>query len=161
MLALRFAAVLGLVFWVGGLAALGLIAAPALFDVIGASGTGGRALAGAAFGETLSRFHTASYICGGVILASLAIRGVLGPRPRHFFIRMMISSLMVGASAWSGFVLIPQIREAQRAVGASAAAPAEIEARRADFSRLHGLSTSLQLVPLVGGLALIFLELKE
>ena len=33
--------------------------------------------------------------------------------------------------------------------------------RRIEFGRLHVLATSLQLLPLLGGLALIFWELKE
>jgi hypothetical protein len=161
MLALRFAAVLGLAFWVGGVAALGMIAAPALFDVVGGSGPGGRALAGAAFGETLSRFHSATYICAAVLLASLAVRGVLGPRPRHFAIRVLISTLMLAASAWSGLVLIPRIQEAQRTLGASTSTLPDGDPRRVEFGRLHGMSSSLQLVPLLGGLALIFFELKD
>jgi hypothetical protein len=158
MLALRFAAVLGLVFWVGGLAALGAIAAPAMFDVIGAGTAGGRALAGAAFGETLSRFQTASYLCAAVIVVSLVARGVLGPRPRHFSIRVFISALMVAASAWTGVVLIPRVQEAQRTLAASGP---DSDRRRAAVGRLHGMSTSLQLVPLVGGLVLLFFELKD
>lgn len=158
MLALRFAAVLGLVFWVGGLAVLGVIAAPALFDALGAArGPEGRALAGAAFGATLQRFQFASYICAGIILGSLVVRAVLGPRPRYFAARMILSVLMIAASAWTGFVLIPQIARAQLAIGATGAD----DPRRQEFGRLHGMSTALQFVPLVGGLALLLFELKD
>jgi hypothetical protein len=162
MLALRFAAVLGLVFWVGGLAVLGSIAAPALFDALGAArGPEGRALAGAAFGATLQRFQFASYICAGIILGSLVVRAVLGPRPRHFAARMILSVLMIAASAWTGFVLIPQIARAQLALGAPALSPGADDPRRQEFGRLHGMSTALQFVPLVGGLALLLFELKD
>jgi hypothetical protein len=158
MLALRFAAVLGLVFWVGGLAVLGGIAAPALFEALGAArGPEGRALAGAAFGAALERFQFASYICAGIILGSLVLRAVLGPRPRHFAARMILSVLMIAASAWTGFVLIPQIARAQPAIGA----PGADDSRRQEFGRLHGMSTALQFVPLVGGLALLLFELKD
>jgi len=160
MLALRFAAVLGLVFWVGGLAVLGIIGAPALFDVIGASGPDGRALAGAAFGETLARFQSATYVCAAVILASLTVRALLGPRPRYFLIRMLIAAAMTGTSLWSGFVLLPRMQQAQRTLGPSSAS-ADANARRIEFNRLHAMSTSLQLVPLLGGLVLIFFELKD
>lgn len=160
MLALRFAALLGLVFWVGGLAALGAIMAPAVFDVLGATGPGGRALAGATFGEAFARFNTATYTCGAVIVVSLAIRGLLGPRPSRFGIRVAFATLMIAASLWSGFVLIPRIQAAQRTVATPSGLAAD-DGRRAEFGRLHGLSSSLQLVPLVGGLALIFLELKD
>ena len=159
MLALRLVAVLGLVFWIGGLAALGTIAAPALFDVLGTS-SDGRALAGAAFGETFRRFQTATYLCGALIVVSLLVRGVLGPRPRHFSLRLIISTLMLAATAWTGFVLLPQIQDAQRTLGVAATA-GDHERRRAMFGRLHSVSSSLQLVPLIGGLALIFFELKD
>lgn len=160
MLALRFAAVMGLVFWVGGLAALGAIGAPVLFDVLGARGPDGRALAGLVFGETLSRFHLAAYGCSGVVIASLLVRAILGPRPRRFAVRLLVAIVMAGATAWSGLVLVPRIQASQRTLGAASALPAA-DPRRIEFERLHGLSTSLQLVPLLGGLALIFFELKD
>ena len=160
MLGLRFAALLGLVFWVGGLAALGAITAPAVFEVVGASGPGGRTLAGATFGEAFARFNTATYLCGALIVLSLAVRGLLGPRPSRFAIRVALATVMLGVSLYSGFVLIPRINAAQRTFATPSALP-EHDARRAEFGRLHGLSSSLQLVPLVGGLALIFFELKD
>ena len=84
MLALRFAAVLALVFWVGGLVVLGVFAAPAAFDVLETRGAEGRVLAGAVFGETLRRFHIATYAAGGILIVSLLARAVLGPRPMRF-----------------------------------------------------------------------------
>ena len=160
MLALRYAAVLALVFWIGGLAALGALAAPAAFDVLGPHAEG-RALAGAVFGETLRRFHPAAYLCGAIVLLSLAARGVLGPRPRRFAIRTVVAMTMLGASAWSGLVVSPQIETARRSLRVSPSALPEGDARRVQFGRLHGMSTSLQLVPLLGGLVLLFFELKD
>ncbi len=160
MLALRFSALLALVFWIGGLLALGAIAAPATFDVLGARSEDGRALAGAVFGETLRRFQTGAYLCGAVLIATLAARAVLGPRPRRVGLRMGITAAMVASAAWTGLVMIPQIEEAQRTRLASPAAPGD-DPRRAQFARLHGLATSLQLVPVLGGLALLLFELKD
>jgi hypothetical protein len=57
-------------------------------------------------------------------------------------------------------VLVPRIQASQRTLGSASALP-ETDPRRVEFERLHGLSTSLQLVPLLGGLALIFFELKD
>ena len=161
MLALRFAAVLALVLWIGGLVALGAVAAPSAFDVLGARGGEGRALAGAVFGEALRRFHRVAYVCGAIVIVTLAVRAVLGPRPRRFALRVAVAVLMTGAAAWSGFVLIPRIAEAQRTLGVSPSALPETDPRRAEFTRLHGWSTSIQLVPLLGGLALLFYELKD
>ncbi|MGH9370254.1 MAG: DUF4149 domain-containing protein, partial [Vicinamibacterales bacterium] len=161
MLALRYVAVLALVFWIGGLVALGAFAAPAAFDVLGPRGADGRALAGAVFGETLRRFHLAAYACAAIIVMSLLVRGVLGPRPRRFAIRLAVTAIMAGAGAWSGLVLTPRIHEAQETLGTSPSTLPEGDPRRVEFGRLHGISTSLQLVPLLGGLALLFFELRD
>ena len=85
MLALRFAALLSIVVWVGGLIALAAVAAPAVFDVVAARQISeGRLLAGAIFGEILNRFTRVGYVCGLVLPISLITRAVLGPRPRRF-----------------------------------------------------------------------------
>ena len=47
-------------------------------------------LAGAIFGEALRRFHLLSYVCGVVLLGTLLARGVLGPRPVKFAIRLAV-----------------------------------------------------------------------
>jgi hypothetical protein len=161
MLALRYAAVLALAIWIGGLMVLGAFAAPAAFDVLGARGAEGRALAGAVFGETLGRFHVAAYVCGAVVIGSLLTRGVLGPRPRRFAVRVIVSVVMAGAVAWTGLVLTPQIVAAQRTLGVSPSTLPESDPRRVQFGRLHGLSTSLELIPILGGLVLLFFELKD
>lgn len=161
MLALRYAALLALAVWVGGLIALGGVAAPALFDMLGADGTDGRLRAAAVFGETLRRFHWVSYTCGALLLVSLAARAVLGPRPRRFAIRASIALLMLAAAAWAGQVVAPQAARAQQEIGGLPSNLPENDARRALFFRLHRLSITLELVPLVGGLALIFWEMRD
>jgi hypothetical protein len=162
MLVLRYTAVLALVVWVGGLIALGAIAAPTAFDVIGAQPIAdGRLLAGATFGEMLRRFTLVSYGAGTLLLGSLVIRRILGPRPRRFGWRAGIAALMLAASAYAGIVVAGRIRDVQRAMGVAPSSLPETDPRRIEFGRLHGLSTSLQLVPLLGGLALLFWEIKE
>ena len=162
MFALRFAALLALTVWVGGLLALGAVAAPAIFDVVAAQQLAdGRLLSGAIFGEILRRFHHVCYVCGGVVPISLAARAVLGPRPRRFAIRMTISGLMLAAVVYSGLVLLPRI---ERLRVSSAVAPSSLptsDPLRVEFGRLHGISTGLQIIPLVGGLLLLFWELRD
>jgi Domain of unknown function (DUF4149) len=159
MLALRYAALLALAVWVGGLVALGGVTAPALFATLGA-GAEGRATAGAVFGEALRRFHLIGYACAAVILLSLLARAVLGPRPRRFAIRVAIAGSMLLATGIVGVVLAPRIARAQRAGELPSTLPAADE-RRAAFARMHRLSAGLELVPLAGGLALMFWELKD
>jgi hypothetical protein len=162
MLALRYAAVVAIAVWTGGLIALGGVGAPAIFDVTGMRQVeGGRLLAGAIFGEILRRFHLVSYVCGGLVVASLAARAVLGPRPRRFAVRLIIAVAMLGAAAYSGLVVSPRIASLQQAIQVSPSSLPEGDARRIEFGRLHATSTGIQLVPLLGGLLLIFWELRD
>jgi uncharacterized protein DUF4149 len=161
MLALRYAALLALVVWVGGLITLGAVVAPTTFDVLGEAGAAGRQQAGTLFGEIFRRFHLITYACGATILISLITRAILGPRPRRFAIRVSITALMIGTSAWLGFVVAPQIASVQRDAGVPMATLPEHDARREVFERLHWLSSRLEMVPFFGGLALLFWEMKD
>lgn len=161
MLALRYAALLMLVIWVGGLLALGAVAAPAIFDVLAAQPDKGRMLAGALFGEILRRFHLVSYVVGGLLLGTLLLRRVLGPAPRRFAWRAGLATLMLATTAYSGLGVAARIERLQRDIGVAPSSLPEGDVRRVEFGRLHGLSTALQLVPLLGGLMLIYWEIKE
>jgi hypothetical protein len=161
MLALRYAAVLALAVWVGGLIALAAVVAPAMFDVLGSTGAGGRLQAATVFAAILRRFDRIAYLCSGVIIASLATRAVLGPRPRRFAVRASIAGLMLAATAWTGFVVAPQIERTPREIGGLPSSLPENDARRIEFGRLHQLASALALVPLAGGLTLLFWELKD
>lgn len=164
MLALRYAAILAIAVWAGGLLALGAIVAPAIFDVIAVRHVPeGRALAGAIFGEAFRRFHLVAYGCGGILLLSLVIRRVLGPRPRRFNIRFGIATVMLAASLYSGFVITTSIATIQQQVGPGVAV-ASLEAtdpRRVEFGRLHAQSALIQFVPLLGAVLLVFWELCD
>ena len=162
MLFLRYVALLALVVWVGGLVALGAIAAPATFDVMAWRHVAdGRLLAGAVFGEILNRFFYVSCGAGLVLLASFLLRRILGPKPRRLGIRGGILLLMLAATLYAGVVVAGRIAALQASIGVAPSSLAENDPRRVEFGRLHGLSSALQLVPLLGGLCLIYLELKE
>jgi Domain of unknown function (DUF4149) len=164
MFVVRFAAVLAIAVWIGGLIALGAIAAPAIFEVVSLRQVpDGRMLSGAIFGDVLRRFDLVSYACGALILATLAVRAVLGPRPRRFSLRVGIAVLMLGASMYSGMVLSSRIAAVQQQIGAGVA-PSSLpsgDPRRAAFGRLHGQSTLIQIVPILGGLVLMLFELRD
>ncbi len=162
MLLLRFAAVLTLVVWVGGLLVLGGVVAPAIFDVTAARHVSdSRLLSGAVFGEILQRFDLVSYVAGTVLLLTLAIRAILGPRPRRLAWRAALGLVMLATSLYCGLILGRRIHQLQAEMGVAPSSLAADDPRRIEFGRLHGLSTVLQLVPLLGGLTLIFWEIKE
>ena len=162
MLALRYAALLALVVWVGGLIALGALAAPATFDVVAARHLpDGRLLAGAIVGEILRRFHHVAYVCGVVVPLSLSARAVLGPRPRRFALRVGLAVAMLAAVGYSGLVVSPRIERLQQTIGIAPSSLPEDDPRRVEFGRLHGLSSGVLLLPVLGGLLLLFYELRD
>ena len=161
MLALRFAGLLALAVWVGGLLALGAIAAPAIFDVVASPGRDGRVLSGAIFGEILRRFHLVAYGCAVVVIGGLIARAVLGPRPRRFAARLAIAGIMLAATLYSGLIVSSRIEQLRADIGG---APSNLDAtdpRRIAFGQLHGQSTALQFVPMLGGLILLVFEARE
>jgi hypothetical protein len=162
MLGLRYAGVLALTLWVGGLLVLGSIGAPAIFDVLAARHVAGdRVIAGAIFGETLRRFHLLTYVCGFVLLGTLLMRGVLGPRPVMFAVRLAIAFVMLVVTAYSGLIVSAKIARTQSEIGAAPSSLPEGDPRRIAFGRLHAMSTGLEVVPILGGLFLLFRELKD
>lgn len=160
---LRFAAVLALAVWLGGLVVLGFTA-PTIFDVMAAQKVvEGRALAGAVFGEMFRRFHDIAFICGAFVLLSLVIRRVLGPRPRRFGVRFALGIAMVVVTVYSGFVILPKISRLREGIGvrtAVASLPVD-DPRRVAFEKLHRQSGLVQLIPLAGACVLLFLELSD
>jgi hypothetical protein len=162
MLALRYAALLAIGLWVGGLVALGGFAAPAAFDVVAARGVeNGRLLAGAIFGEALQRFHYLAYACGVLLTGSLVARAILGPRPRRFAVRLGIAALMLGAALYAGRVVTPRIEALQDGARVAASSLPASDPLRIEFGQLHGLSAGLQILPIAGGLLLLGWELRD
>jgi hypothetical protein len=162
MLVLRYAALLTLVTWIGGLIVLAGIVAPSVFDVLAVRHVpDNRLLAGAVFGEILRRFSLVSYASGGALLLTLVVRAILGPRPRRFAWRAALTVLMLATSLYTGVILARRIDRLQHDIGVAPSSLAADDPRRLEFGRLHSLATGLQLVPLLGGLSLIYWELKE
>ncbi len=162
MLSLRYAALVAIALWAGGLVVLGAVAAPSIFDTVAARNVAdGRALAGAIVGETLRRFHIVSYACAALVIVSLLLRRVLGPPPPRSSIRLAIASVMTAAALYSGVVLAAQIDRARVEAGGAPSSLADNDPRRIEFSRLHGLSVMLSTVPVFGGLILLFWELRD
>jgi uncharacterized membrane protein len=162
MLALRYVYVLALVVWLGGMVLLGALVAPTTFEVLQASEpVTGRALAGDLFGAILSRFHYVAYAAGAILLVTLAVMAILGPRPVSYAIRSAIIAVMLGVAVYSGFVVLPRVDVIQREVGRLPSLLPAGDARRTEFDALHLLSTRLMLFDMVGALVLLYWEARE
>lgn len=162
MFALRYVCLLALVVWLGGLIVLASVSAPATFEVLQSRDpAAGRVLAGAVFGESLRRFSLISYAAGAVLLTTLLAMAVLGPRPYGFAIRIAIVCAMLAMTACSDLVIARRIATLQREVNGPMAALPDGDPRRAEFGRLHGLSSVLLLVTVAGGLVLLGWHARE
>lgn len=162
MLPLRYLYILALVIWLGGMLVAGLLVAPTVFGVLTAHDPeSGRVAAGLVFGTFLRRFHLLAYMAGSVMLVSLTLQRLLGPRPVSYGIRAGLIVVMLGLFGYSGTMLAPRIETLQREIGGPVASLAAADPRRVEFDGLHQLSTVLLSLAAVGGLALIFWDARE
>ncbi len=139
--------------WVGGMAALAFVVAPAVFR---AAPT--RAAAGAIFGASLRAFSHVEMACAAlvvvasVILATGASRGGWAEGGRLALVAVMVLLLFTYA-----FGVNPAIAEERSRVPDLASAP-DGDPARARFDRLHRWSERLFGANLLAGLALLVLS---
>ena len=176
---LRFAYVLALAVWLGGMIVLGAVVAPALFSTLGAlDPVSGRLFAGEGFGAVLQRFHYLAYGAGGILLVSLSAMALLGPRPRSFAVRTVIVATMLAVAVYSGVIVLgeidsiqsgiaestPSLGTGEHTVAATHRLPSSLpagDARRIRFDLLHVLSTRLMMFNIVAGLVLLAWEARD
>ena len=158
----RFTGLLALALWTGGLATLGAMTAPALFEVLGAHDpASGRELAGAVFGSVFERFQRASWIAGAVLLLSLGGQAALGPRPRRFGLRMWVAAGMLAASVSTVLFVTPRIERLRSSTSNSIASLPENDPVRVEFGRWHAVSTGLVALTLAAGVGLLWMEATD
>jgi type II secretory pathway component PulF len=76
-------------------------------------------------------------------------------------VRVGIMAMMLVIMFAIGFYILPRINAIQEAVGGPVNMLLDTDARRAEFDRLHGLSTILFSITAIGGLALCWWEARE
>jgi hypothetical protein len=109
----------------------------------------------------LRRFHVVTWIAGVVLLASLAGMKLLGPRPIAFGVRAAVIAAMLAISLFSGLWVSRRVEQIRHSVEGPVAALPATDPARIQFGRLHGLSTILMLVNVLGGLVLVYWEASE
>jgi hypothetical protein len=159
---LRYASLLILVVWIGGLATLGFVGAPAVFDVLEQRDpAGGRTLAALVFGAILARFHRISWVLGAALVGLLSLRAALGPRPRRFGPRAWTAAAMLAMSLAAGLWIAPRIDRLRGSTDGPIANLPDGDASKIEFVRLHGASTALMVLTLVAGAGLVWMEMKD
>jgi len=162
MIALRYVYVVALAIWVGGLITLGSVVAPSAFAVLEPEHIAAQqSLAATLIGEVLRRFHLVGYAAGALLLSTLLLMKVVGPRPTGFGVRLVMVTAMLGVSLVTGLWVNPQIASMRASIGMPIGTLAPDDARRVTFGRLHGLSTTLMALTIFGGLVLCYWETRE
>ena len=159
---LRYAYVLALIVWVGGLVAAGAFVAPALFGVLQAeAGPQGRLLAGAAFGDILRRVLVAGEVAGAVMFVTMTLLRLLGPKPLSYGVRALLIGAMLAVNAYTAHVVLPEAEGLRRVMAGPVVNIAADDPRRLRFDQLHNLSTTLVTTIAVAGIALAAWEARE
>ena len=162
MIAIRYAALIALVVWLGGMVVLGLLVAPSTFRVLqGHEGAAGRVLAGALFGDILRQFYMLAYVCGGIILCSLIVLKLVGPPPHGFPARAAIVAVMLAIAVYAGVPVSREIASIQSEVAGPMNRLPDADPRRVRFDRLHATSTTLMTVNMMLGLVLLYWYVRE
>jgi hypothetical protein len=159
---LRYLYVLALVVWLGGMTIAGLVVAPVTFGVLEAwNPSTGRVLAGDVFGAVLARLSIIGYVAGSMMFVVLTVMRLLGPRPRAYGIRVALIFAMLALTFYADRIAAPRIDELQSQVSGPMNQLPAADARRVEFDRLHGLSTSLTMAAMLAGLVLVGWETRE
>lgn len=146
---LTFLYLLTLSLWIGGMTMLSLIATPALFARLGRDQAG----------EAVSAFiHP--YFGFNLALSLIALALILSfgteRRSRGFKVKVVLTLVAVIANAYVLFGLFPRMEEIRSEVD-SFEVLAKDHPQRKEFGRLHGFSSSLSLLVLLDGVALLWL----
>lgn len=150
---MRHLTIVATTLWLGTMGFFAFVAAPVAF------GTLGRESAGRLIAALMPRYHWI-----GLVLGLLALWGIVGRWGRSGAglldrLPLTLVLLMLALTAWSLFVLLPQVDALRlalppgRAAEALAASP---EAAR--FARLHMLSTLFGLGVMAAGAGVVLLE---
>lgn len=143
---MRDLGIVALSLWVGIMASVAVMVAPAAF------GTLERGAAGRMMGAVFARYYWAGVVLGMVALGAMAARG--WPRSGLAWGAVVLVTLMLILTAYGAIVLLPQIQ------GLSATAPAG-SPDRAALSRLHRLAVVANGVAFLAAVAALVLEVAR
>jgi len=150
---LRTLEFLSLGLWLGSDVFLSFVVAPGAFHLLAT-----RDQAGVMVGFALTRMHIGGVICGVIFLLSRLVR------TRSFSNLVAPAALcvlvMIAATLISQFTVSAKMAALRGQMGSIQAAAAD-SPLLAEFTRLHGISVSLEGVVLLAGIAAMFLLVRE
>ena len=154
---LRFIQIFSLGTWTGGILFLSLIVAPGAFAILPT-----RELAGSVVGMALTRLHLLGYVTGALYLGAsfMQSRSVSALRsPAAVLVILML--LFTVVSQHGVTPRIASLRAQMASEYGSVDAMPKDHQLRAQFGKLHGISTLLELVVLLLGITALFLTVRS
>lgn len=147
---------LALIVWVGGLLFFP-ITAWAAFSTIADTHEAGTIVA-----KCLGVLHHEGLFAGGVIVVLLGI-GYLARvfRLSTLSLGVPVALLMMAATAWSQYHVIPRMEQDRMAAGGAIDNVPKGDPRHVDFDHLHHVSTDVEEAIIVGGLTLTILVARD
>ncbi len=142
--------------WLGIMAFFAGVVAPAAF------GTLDREAAGRFVSAVFPRYYAVGATLGGVALAGLVVRPLLGRGRPGEWLPLLLVAVMLGATLYAWLVVLPAAHAAREALGQAASATDVASAEAMAFARLHRLSSILNVVAmLAGALCLVVLGVRR
>ena len=145
---LRYALLLAVVVWIGGIVFFSFLASPSVFKVLP------RELAGRVVGDIFPKYHVLGYISCAVALGCILGLRQLGAT-KAVGTAALIIALMGTVQITMGMVIGPQVTTARDAAKA-AAVGSEKDQLEKKFRRLHAVSMVFNLLLLILGLVLLY-----
>ncbi|HEV8385037.1 MAG TPA: DUF4149 domain-containing protein [Candidatus Acidoferrales bacterium] len=154
---LRFLQVFALGTWTGGILFLSFAVAPGAFALLPT-----RELAGTLVGMALTRLHFFGCVAGVIYIgASLVQTRSVSALARPAVVLVILMLLLTVVSQHVVTPRIAGLRAQMSSTFGSVDATPQDNLLRAQFSRLHGISTSLELAVLLLGLVGLFLIVRS
>ena len=138
--------------WLGFMGFFSFAAAPAIFTTLD------RERAGSLVTAVLPRYYLFGIIMGLLALGGVLGRAMLKRRKEVGWGALVLALLMLALTAYSLLVLLPQAEGARLAMRSVPASGAMVSEAALAFGRAHRLAVVLNVLTLLAGLALVFVE---
>lgn len=131
--------------WLGMMAFFAGVVAPAAFATLD------REAAGRFVGGVFPRYYALGAALGGLALAGLAVRTLLGPRRAWDWLPLLLVGVMLATTLYAWLVVLPAAHGAREALRQTTPIPGVVSMEALAFARLHRLSGLLNGVTMLAG----------
>ncbi|MGH7369132.1 MAG: DUF4149 domain-containing protein [Candidatus Rokuibacteriota bacterium] len=130
--------------WLGVMAFFAGVVAPAAFAALD------REAAGRFVSAVFPRYYAVGAALGGLALAGLAVRALLGRRAWDW-LPLLLVGVMLATTLYAWLVVLPAAHTAREALRQTAPAPGAVSTEALAFARLHRLSGLLNGATMLAG----------